>query len=136
MGEQVRRMEADGATVVLVAAGQTPVAAFSVTDPVKTEAAGVIAALSNMNIECHMVTGDNWPAARKVADRLGITKIMAEALPEAKAAKVGQDDFSSQNSRSTLVSLSKTNPSGNSRQIALLATARVRLCPSVRAQDS
>lgn len=83
-------MEAEGATVVLVAAGPAPVAAFSVMDPVKSEAAGVIAALTSMNIACYMVTGDNWAAARKVAERLGITNVMAEALPEAKAAKVGR----------------------------------------------
>eukprot|EP00884_Botryococcus_braunii_P011982 jgi/Botrbrau1/20785/Bobra.0156s0016.1 len=86
--ERIRRMEAGGGTVVLMAVGSSLAAALSITDPIRKEAAGVVAALRNMGIACYLVTGDHWPAARSVAARLGIQHVLAEVPPDGKAAKV------------------------------------------------
>ena len=50
-----------------------------------TQAIGVVSALRNMGMQCHMVTGDNWRTARIVAAQLGIINVQAEVLPAGKA---------------------------------------------------
>ena len=49
----------------------------------------MVAALRAQGLQVHMVTGDNWTAARIVAAQLGIIHVMAEVQPAAKADKVG-----------------------------------------------
>ena len=52
------------------------------------QAIGVVSALRNMGLQCHMVTGDNWRTARIVAAQLGIINVQAEVLPAGKADAV------------------------------------------------
>jgi len=56
----------------------------------KPEAAGAVARLQRMGLDCALVSGDNAGAAEAVARRLGITEIRAEVLPEDKARIVGE----------------------------------------------
>ncbi len=51
---------------------------MAVADPVKPEAAGVVAALGRAGLACHMLTGDNWVTARVIAAQLGIRHVTAE----------------------------------------------------------
>ena len=67
-----RSRELRGQTCVLVAAAGSLVAALAVSDPLKPEAAAVVAALRGRGMEVHMITGDNWRTARAVARRLGL----------------------------------------------------------------
>lgn len=55
---------------------------------------GVVTALRNMGLQCHLVTGDNWRTARIVADQLGIINVQAEVLPAGKADVVRSIQFS------------------------------------------
>ncbi|KAK9826100.1 hypothetical protein WJX81_003066 [Elliptochloris bilobata] len=84
----MREAEGGAATCVLLAAGQRLAAAFAVADPVRPEAAGVVAALRARGFAVHLVTGDNWTTARIVAARLGIRHVAAEVLPAGKADQV------------------------------------------------
>ena len=88
VADYMREQEGQGATCILLAVGMSIVGAFSVKDPLKPEAVGVVSALRNMGLQCHMVTGDNWTTARIVAAQLGIIHVMAEVLPAGKAEKV------------------------------------------------
>ena len=62
--------------------------AIALFDPLKPEARGVVAALQQRGIKCHLVTGDNRRTARAIAARLAITSVTAECLPAGKAAVV------------------------------------------------
>ena len=73
---------------MLVAINRAAVAAMAVSDPLKPEAAAVVAALRARGVECHMLTGDARRAAEAVARRLALTSVMAEVLPAGKAAAV------------------------------------------------
>eukprot|EP00227_Mantoniella_beaufortii_P003136 CAMPEP_0197613582 /NCGR_PEP_ID=MMETSP1326-20131121/59090_1 /TAXON_ID=1155430 /ORGANISM="Genus nov. species nov., Strain RCC2288" /LENGTH=1012 /DNA_ID=CAMNT_0043182445 /DNA_START=186 /DNA_END=3224 /DNA_ORIENTATION=+ len=75
-------------TGVLVAVNGEIVGAFAITDPIRPEAAGVVAALSRMGVQCHLVTGDNWQTARAIAADCGIISVHAEVSPAGKAAKI------------------------------------------------
>ena len=61
---------------------------LAISDPLKPEARGVVAALHRSGMACHLATGDNWRTARSIAEQLGIINVTAECLPGAKAEKI------------------------------------------------
>jgi Cu+-exporting ATPase len=83
--------EVQGHTCVLVAVGGRLVALLSIADPLKPEAASVVAALRAANITCCMLTGDNQRTAYAVAKQLHVDAVFAEVLPAEKAqVRLGQ----------------------------------------------
>jgi P-type Cu+ transporter len=82
--------EAKGRTLMWLAEAGRLGGFIAVADPVRPSAAGAVAALKAMGIETVMLTGDNARAARAVADAVGIDRVVAEVLPEDKAAEVGR----------------------------------------------
>jgi Cu+-exporting ATPase len=85
---QAESMEAKGQTVMFVAADGKPVGLLGVADPVKETAPEALRQLHAEGIRIVMMTGDNRTTAQAVAKNLGIDEILAEVLPEEKAAKV------------------------------------------------
>ncbi len=76
-------------SAVYLAIGQELVGAIFIHDPVRMEAANVIAALKETGIvNVIMMTGDGEKAAKAASEQLGITEYYARVLPEDKAAKV------------------------------------------------
>ncbi|RAU22453.1 copper-translocating P-type ATPase [Paramagnetospirillum kuznetsovii] len=80
--------EAIGRTVMWVADSGKLLGFIAVADPVKPSAVKAVTALTALGVETVMLTGDNARAARAVADSVGITRVVAEVLPEDKAAEV------------------------------------------------
>ncbi|KAK9810274.1 hypothetical protein WJX72_007760 [[Myrmecia] bisecta] len=83
--DYMREMEGQCCTCVMVAVHDSLVAVLCITDPLKPEARGVVSALHQMGMSCHLVTGDNWRTARAIAELLGIINVTAECLPGSKA---------------------------------------------------
>lgn len=81
-------MQAECCTCVMVAIGSSVAAVLAISDPLKPEARGVVAALHKMGLVCHLLTGDNWRTARAIAEKLGMLNVTAECLPGAKSEKV------------------------------------------------
>ncbi|HSD11901.1 MAG TPA: HAD-IC family P-type ATPase, partial [Candidatus Binatia bacterium] len=81
-------MRADGETVMLVAVDGRPAGLIGVADPIKETTREAVAALHEEGVRIVMVTGDNRATAEAVARKLGIDEVVAEVLPEAKAAVV------------------------------------------------
>ena len=75
-------------TCVMVGVGDSLAGVLSIKDPLKPEARGVVAALHQAGMACHLVTGDNWRTARSIAEQLGIINVTAECLPANKAEKI------------------------------------------------
>ena len=71
-------MAVDGALVAILA----------VADPLKSGAAEAIAGLKELGLTAIMLTGDNQRTAHAVADQVGIDQVLAEVLPDQKAAEV------------------------------------------------
>ncbi|MFP5502286.1 MAG: copper-translocating P-type ATPase, partial [Candidatus Sericytochromatia bacterium] len=82
------RLADEGKTPVLVAENGRYAGIIAIADPVKPDAAGAVAALHRLGLEVVMITGDNRRTAEAVAKRLGIDKVLAEVLPQDKAAEV------------------------------------------------
>ncbi|HEY1816760.1 MAG TPA: heavy metal translocating P-type ATPase [Kofleriaceae bacterium] len=64
---------------------------LSVADPPAPAAKATIAALRELGVEPVMITGDREPAARWIADAVGISRVHARVLPTGKAALVTQE---------------------------------------------
>jgi len=78
----------DGGTVVLVAVDGAPAGVVAVADPVKESAPEAIRDLKREGLRVVMLTGDGRAAAEAVARQLGIEEVIAEVLPDRKAAEV------------------------------------------------
>jgi P-type Cu+ transporter len=85
---QAESMEAKGQTVMFVAVDGKPAGLIGVADPVKETTPEALRQLHVEGIRIVMMTGDNRTTAQAVAKNLGIDEILAEVLPEEKAAKV------------------------------------------------
>ncbi len=84
----VARLEADGSTVVAVAADGTALGLVAVADHVKPTSARAVAELRTLGITPLLVTGDTEQAARSVAAAVGIDRVVAGVLPAGKAAEI------------------------------------------------
>jgi len=83
-----RRQEGEG--VMLVAIGDRAEGLLAVADPVKGNAAAALAELRAEGLRIVMLTGDSRRTAAAVGRRLGIDEIVAEVLPDGKAAAVAE----------------------------------------------
>ena len=73
---------------MFVAVDAAPAGIIAVADPIKASTPAALASLRADGIRIVMLTGDNRATARAVADKLGITDLEAEVLPEQKNAIV------------------------------------------------
>ncbi|MFF2019199.1 heavy metal translocating P-type ATPase [Paenibacillus sp. NPDC058177] len=81
-------LEQEGKTAMLVAVEKAVVGVVAVADTIKETSRAAVAALHKMGIEVVMITGDNKITAEAIAQQAGITKVLAEVLPEGKAEEV------------------------------------------------
>jgi Cu+-exporting ATPase len=81
-------LRAQGQTVMFLAVDGAPAGLLGVGDPVKETAAEAVAQLRAEGLRVVMLTGDNRTTADAVARSLGIDEVIAEVLPEGKAAAV------------------------------------------------
>jgi cation-transporting P-type ATPase G len=86
LGGEVERLQAAGATVVVLARDGDVVAAIAVRDELRPEAAEAVGLLQRLGITVAMLTGDNTRTAQALAAQAGITTVHSELLPEDKAA--------------------------------------------------
>ena len=86
--DTIDALEARGLTVVVGAWEARARGVLALVDAPREGAAAAVAALHAMDVEVHLVTGDNPRAARALADELGVQRVVAEARPDEKAATV------------------------------------------------
>ena len=88
--DRAQQMSARGATVTYVAVDGQLVGLLGVADKIRPRSAEAVEQLSALGLEVWMLTGDNSRTAQAIAGEAGISRIMAEVLPEQKADKVRQ----------------------------------------------
>lgn len=81
-------LEADGKTAMVASLDGEYAGLVAVADTIKETSKKAIHRLQNMGIEVIMMTGDNERTARAIAEQVGITKVIAEVLPEGKAEEI------------------------------------------------
>ena len=80
--------ESQGRTVVFAGRGATAEAVLVVADTVKPTSAEAIAAFHDLGLEVTLLTGDNARTARAVGGAVGVDHVIAEVLPDGKAAEI------------------------------------------------
>jgi Cu+-exporting ATPase len=86
--KEISLLEERGKTVMLLSTAQEITGLIAVADTVKDTSREAVTRLKQMGIEVYLVTGDNARTAKAIAEEVGITNILAEVLPEDKAAEV------------------------------------------------
>jgi Cu2+-exporting ATPase len=81
-------LAADGKTAMYVAADGQPLGLIAVADAVRESARTAIAALHRDGVKTVMLTGDQARTAGAVARQVGVDTVIAEVLPQDKAAKI------------------------------------------------
>ncbi|MGH8775824.1 MAG: heavy metal translocating P-type ATPase [Jiangellaceae bacterium] len=82
------RLAAAGRTPVFVAVDGRPAGVLAVADTVKDDSRAAVAALRRLGLEVVMITGDDRRVGAAIAREVGITRVLAEVLPEHKAAEI------------------------------------------------
>jgi Cu+-exporting ATPase len=85
---EAERLAGQGKTALYLALDANLVALLAIADRIKPEAAAVVRALKKMGIRPVMLTGDHATTAQAIAREAGITEVIAQVLPENKAAKI------------------------------------------------
>lgn len=84
LSEQAAALSAEGKTPLYFEADGKLLGLIAVADVQKEEAPEAIRALENLGIRTVMLTGDNECTARAIADRVGVTEVIAGVKPEGK----------------------------------------------------
>lgn len=82
------KLEKQGKTAMLMAVEGSLAAILAVADTIKETSPRAIEELQRMGLEVYMITGDNQQTAQAIADQAGITRVLAEVLPEHKAEEI------------------------------------------------
>ena len=88
--EGLNRMADEGMTPLLVAQEERFLGIIGVSDTVKATSYEAINAWEKMGVRVIMLTGDNRRTAEAVRQKLGISEVVAEVLPQDKEKKVSE----------------------------------------------
>ena len=88
LASEIKRLQAEAKTVVIVGRGKQPIGLIAIQDAVKPTSASAITALKKRGLRTIMITGDNQLVAEAIASQVGIDEVIAEVLPSDKAQHV------------------------------------------------
>ena len=105
--DEMRRLEGEGKTAMLVVVDGELLGMLAVADTIKDDAVEAIRELKAMGLETAMITGDNVRTANAIARQVGIDRVLAEVLPEDKLAEVKrvQQELAGSEGRQRLVAM-------------------------------
>ena len=88
LGAAADQMAQEGKTPMFVVVDGAVAGVIGVADVLKPESVAAVRDLEALGLDVYMLTGDNKATAEAVARQAGITKVLAEVLPEHKAQTV------------------------------------------------
>ncbi len=86
--DDVKRLEEEAKTAMLVANNGKIVGTVAVADTLKEDSVQAIRELERMGLKTTMLTGDNRRTAEAIAKKVGITRVLAEVLPDQKVKEI------------------------------------------------
>ena len=88
LAPRVAQLAAQAQTAMYLAVDGALAGVVAVADPVKDDSKAAIARLHAIGLKVVMLTGDQLATARAVAQQVGVDEVIADVLPQDKAAKV------------------------------------------------
>jgi Cu+-exporting ATPase len=88
LAARAEKLRRDGQSVMLIAVEGLAAGLVAVADPIKDSAVGALRALREEAIRAVMLTGDSRTTAEAVGRKLGLDEVVAEVLPDQKAAAI------------------------------------------------
>jgi Cu+-exporting ATPase len=86
--DKMGELEDEAKTAMLVAVASKIAGIIAVADTLKEDSIQAIAELEKMGLETVIITGDNQRTADAIAKKVGITRVLAEVLPQDKVAEI------------------------------------------------
>ena len=75
-------------TPIFLAVDNKMIGSITISDPIKEDSKAAIAKLKQLGLKVVMITGDKETAANEIAEQVGVDNVIAEVLPQDKAAHV------------------------------------------------
>ena len=88
MDAEAGKLSEEGRTVLYIAADQKLLGMIAVADPVKKTSVEAIREMEQMGLDVVMLTGDHEKTARAIQKQLGISRVIAQVLPQDKEREV------------------------------------------------
>jgi heavy metal translocating P-type ATPase len=88
LAAEAARLAGEGKSALFAAIDGRLAAVLAIADAIKPTTPAALEALRGLGLRLVMITGDERRAAEAIAKKLGITEVMAEVLPAAKADAV------------------------------------------------
>lgn len=88
MDAEAGKLSEEGRTVLYIAADRKLLGMIAVADPVKKTSAEAIREMEQMGLDVVMLTGDHEKTARAIQKQLGISRVIAQVLPQDKEREV------------------------------------------------
>ena len=85
---QITGLESEGKTVVIACQDQKVLGLLAIADAPRNDSIETVRILQKNKIRVYMLTGDNKRTAQAVAKQIGVNHVIAEVLPQDKAAKI------------------------------------------------
>jgi Cu+-exporting ATPase len=84
----VERLQGEGKTAMYVAVDGAAAGVVAVADTIKEDSIQAIRMMQEVGLEVIMLTGDNERTALAIARQVGLSRVLADVLPEDKAQEV------------------------------------------------
>jgi Cu+-exporting ATPase len=91
----LKRLEDEAKTAMLISENGRCVGIVAEADTLKEDSVQAVAELEKLGLQTVMLTGDNRRTAEAIARKVGISKVLAEVLPDKKVAEIRrlQEEF-------------------------------------------
>lgn len=86
--DEMKRLEDEAKTAMLVFVDGKVAGIIAVADTLKEDSIQAINELEKLGIKTAMITGDNKRTGEAIARKVGISRVLAEVLPEEKVAEI------------------------------------------------
>ncbi len=86
--DKLGELEDEAKTAMIVAVDSKIAGIIAVADTLKEDSIQAIAELEELGLETVIITGDNQRTAAAIAKKVGITRVLAEVLPQDKVAEI------------------------------------------------
>ena len=86
--DDLKRLEKEAKTAMLVSVKGQIAGALAVADTLKEDSVLAIRELERMGLKTTMLTGDNRRTAEAIAKKVGISRVLAEVLPDQKVKEI------------------------------------------------